>query len=143
MDKILTASVNSLLMQGVEARLYFTPFHLQKLLYLYYGRYITEHDRELEGFKFEAWSYGPVISSIYHEYKTYGSSDIKRMVSYGETCYRLRDESLFREVVRQDGRKSFLDLYKWVHRPDGAWARTIEGGRNKELTFDDIKREFT
>ena len=144
MEKILTARVNSLLIQGREAKLYFTPFQLQKLLYLYYGEHIKKHDQELKEFKFEAWPYGPVIGSIYHEYKTYGSSEIKTMIGYDDTFSRLEDESLFKEVIRKHGKKDFETLSKLVHKPKGAWAeafRRPEGQR--KLTFEDIKKEFT
>ena len=143
MNKMLTARVNSLLMQGSEVQLYFAPFQLQKMLYLYYGEYIVKHDDELKEFRFEAWTHGPVIKSIYHKYEVYGSSEIKKMIDYAGTFYRVVDESLFREVIRKHGKKDFRELLELVHKQDGAWAKAFRLTEEpRELKFEDIKNEF-
>lgn len=54
--------------------------HLQKLTYFAHGWYIAFNDQEqiqpLINEPFQAWEYGPVCSSIYHEFKGFGCNAI-------------------------------------------------------------------
>ncbi len=49
---------------------------LQKLLYFVNVRNIVENDVELFSEKMEKWKYGPVVPSVYHEYKRFGAFTI-------------------------------------------------------------------
>ena len=46
-----------------------TPMKLQKLMYFTYGRYAAQTGRQLFSENFQAWQYGPVLSSVYQEFK--------------------------------------------------------------------------
>ena len=50
---------------------------LQKLLYYAQSAFLTLQDKPLFSNDIVAWTHGPVIEEIYHEYKKYGSGDIK------------------------------------------------------------------
>jgi uncharacterized phage-associated protein len=50
---------------------------LQKLLYYAQGHYLAERHQPLFRDPIQAWSHGPVIPPIYHEYKRFGSSSIE------------------------------------------------------------------
>lgn len=50
---------------------------LQKLLYYCQGaHYVWDRERLITDDIFEAWDYGPVIRTIYHQYKKFGQNDI-------------------------------------------------------------------
>lgn len=49
---------------------------LQKLLYFAQGVSFCIHDEEMFEEQFEAWVHGPVIPSVYHQYKAYGFNPI-------------------------------------------------------------------
>jgi uncharacterized phage-associated protein len=49
---------------------------LQKLLFFAYGWYWVEKDQPLFNEKIQAWKYGPVIPSVYHKVKVYGTNPI-------------------------------------------------------------------
>ena len=55
-----------------------TPMKLQKLIYFAHGWHLAIIGEPLIDECVQAWSYGPVIDSIYHEFKEYGSGPIKR-----------------------------------------------------------------
>ncbi len=56
-----------------------TPLKLQKLLYFISGRYIAESDgAPLFAENFVAWQLGPVLTSVYFEFKGFGSERITR-----------------------------------------------------------------
>lgn len=65
------------------ARDYMSPKKLQKLLYYAYAWTITLQNEDTENLenklfdeKFEAWVHGPVIPSVYQEYRKYGYNNI-------------------------------------------------------------------
>ena len=53
-----------------------TPMKLQKLVYFAHGWYLALKDEELINEKIEAWRFGPVVRSLYHEFSYYGRNPI-------------------------------------------------------------------
>ena len=53
-----------------------TNLKLQKLLYYAEGFYLAIFNEPLFSEKIEAWTYGPVVPTIYHTYKDWGSKSI-------------------------------------------------------------------
>lgn len=53
-----------------------SPMKLQKLVYLAHGWSLGIMDTPLISDKVQAWKYGPVIESLYHEFKHHGSNAI-------------------------------------------------------------------
>jgi uncharacterized phage-associated protein len=49
---------------------------LQKLLYYAQGHYLAEYGRPLFTEQIQAWSHGPVVPTVYYEYKDSGSSNV-------------------------------------------------------------------
>ena len=56
------------------------PLKLQKLLYLAQGFSFAFYDEALFSEDIEAWVHGPVVPSVYHEYKSYKYNPI--MINY-------------------------------------------------------------
>jgi uncharacterized phage-associated protein len=50
---------------------------LQKLLYYAQGHYLGQRHKPLFRDPIQAWSHGPVVPDVYHEYKARGSSSIE------------------------------------------------------------------
>ena len=54
-----------------------TPLKIQKLVYIAHGWYLALYEKPLVHDEFaEAWEYGPVFPSIYHEFKHFGGEPI-------------------------------------------------------------------
>ena len=49
---------------------------LQKLLYYAQGFHLVIYGEPLFPETIEAWAHGPVVTSVYHQYKEYGSEPI-------------------------------------------------------------------
>lgn len=61
-----------------------THLKLQKLLYFSQGVSLAEFDKPLFNDNIEAWSYGPVIKSVYDEFKKFGREFISLNMSDNE-----------------------------------------------------------
>src|ERR1700722_6456220 len=53
-----------------------SPMQLQKLVYFAYGWYLAITGERLLDERVEAWQWGPVVPSLYSEFKRYGSCPI-------------------------------------------------------------------
>jgi uncharacterized phage-associated protein len=121
------------LKDGVEM----SPMKLQKLVFFAYGLYLAMKGKELFSERFEAWPWGPVISSLYHQLKSYGSRSIDQPVYdtdpvTGEKTMPVIDAGET-ELLQFLG--TFWDKYKGytafqlsnaTHLPGTPWAKTIE-----------------
>ena len=57
-----------------------TPLKMQKLVYIAHGWYLALYDEPLVDDECaEAWEYGPVFPSIYHEFKHFGGDPIAEL----------------------------------------------------------------
>jgi uncharacterized phage-associated protein len=59
-----------------------SPMKLIKLAYLSHGWHLALTDQPLLRENVEAWRYGPVVPSIYHEYKGFGNQAITRYATW-------------------------------------------------------------
>lgn len=75
MEKSL-AIANELIKRGIEHDSPPTQMKLQKLMYFAHGWHLALFDEPLVDELFQAWPYGPVIPSIYHEFKIFGTVGI-------------------------------------------------------------------
>jgi len=58
-----------------------TNLHLQKILYYLQAESLTRTGEPLFEGSIEKWRLGPVIPSVYHEYKEFGSQPIKEIAT--------------------------------------------------------------
>ena len=71
MEKSL-AVANGIIQLGLQHSLPPTQMKLQKLMYFAHGWHLALYDAPLVDEQFQAWAYGPVIPSVYHEFKSFG-----------------------------------------------------------------------
>ncbi len=72
------ALANTILDTSEELSRSIGPMKIQKLMYLMHGYYLAITGVPLVDEFFEAWQYGPVVPTIYHDFKQFGGSDIKK-----------------------------------------------------------------
>lgn len=124
---------NTFLKRGFEEKVKITPMKLQKLIYILYKHYLKETGNTLFLERFGAWQKGPVIPTVYSEFKQYRWHPI-------DDFSRENDGTV--KVVKLDTSPNFLrlfndvwDKYKDVdavklsqltHKSDGAWQKAIE-----------------
>lgn len=130
-----------------------SPMKLQKLVYYAHGWYAGNKGEELIDEYVEAWQYGPVIPSLYHEFKRFGNKPITEMA----TEFNGDDFVVVPSPSDDDDRK-FLDLvwkkYKgytgirlseMTHAIDSPWDqvwRDSHGIRGANIPFDLLRDHF-
>jgi uncharacterized phage-associated protein len=130
-----------------------TPMKLQKLVYYAHGWYAGQMGKPLINEAVEAWQYGPVIPSLYHEFKQFGASVITR-----KACEF--DGSKFQEVSLPEdpsirkfleniwgsyGRYTGITLSEMTHATGSPWDTTwneCQGMHGADISFDRIQQHF-
>ena len=115
---------------------YITNLKLQKLLYYVQAICLMAFNKKAFSSKILAWSYGPVVSEVYNQYKENHANGIKseksvKKISAG--LYRIIDE-----VVNSYGSMDATKLIDFTHEEE-PW---IETKNSEEINIDSIKRYF-
>ncbi len=102
---------------------------LQKLLYYAQGWFVRAHRRPLFDDRIRAWSHGPVVPAVYHEYKHFGSGDIELPAEDEFDWSDVDSEAtaVLIEVWNTYGRYSAWGLRNMTHR-EPPWQNHFEEG---------------
>jgi len=127
-----------------------TPMKLIKLVYISYAWSLAIYQNKLFNERIEAWRYGPVIPSIYHEFKRWGDSPIKQFSVNSE----LQTGGISYPVIRKDDfetyrivetvwkiykNKSGIDLSSITHEKGSPWNFAYDQGENNPMNDDKIE----
>lgn len=129
------------------------PMKLQKLVYYAHGWHAGYTGQPLINESVEAWPYGPVIPSLYHEFKQFGSGQIQRKATeFDGQGFRIveapEDPSIRRflqNVWNSYGQYSGITLSEFTHAADGPWwavRQSSAGMRSVDIPFDMIAGHF-
>ncbi len=77
-----------------------TPMKLQKLVYYAMGWFAGYTGKPLVDEAVEAWQYGPVFSSLYHEFKQFGSGPIDGKATEYDVTESAVVEAPTRQILR-------------------------------------------
>ena len=72
------AIANRFLAYGNENDHLLTPMQVLKLVYITHGWYLAGTGKPLIDEEVQAWKYGPVVPSLFHEFKEYGRGPVER-----------------------------------------------------------------
>lgn len=105
-----------------------TPMKLQKLMFFAQSWHIKETGYPLFDDFFSRWQYGPVIPSIYHEFKDFRD---KPITTYGMDVYcnsTMIDDrdtaswALIDDMIKEYGNYTASQLSWMTHQPGTAWS---------------------
>ena len=129
-------------------------YKLNKLVYFAYGYSLAILDKEIFGESIQAWRYGPVIPSIYHEFKRFGVDYIKEpAIHFSETNRKRtvpkvdpKDKktiNILETIYQKYGSCSKEDFKKMIHRKNSPWEICyLEGKDYVVIDKREIKRYF-
>lgn len=133
-----------------------TQLQLQKLVYFFWCKYMKKYDEYIFDEDFQAWTYGPVIDSLYQKFKHYKSDQIYvddrdklGMLSY---CRIEKSPdldkimSILDDVINEYGCCTASNLVKKTHVENGPWYKvynnSCEGEGRGEVISKELIREF-
>lgn len=114
---------------------YMTHLKLQKLLYYAQGCYLALRNKSLFKDKIFAWTYGPVVSTVYDKYKSFAGNAIPQQ---GAVNIDEDTESVLEEVYQTFGQFSALKLKDMTHS-ESPWLETKQGN---EIPVKKIQEYF-
>ncbi len=121
----VSAVANFFLKKGQEENITITPMKLLKLVYLGYAWHYWNTKNKLFDEEILAWRHGPVIASLYHEFKHYGQHPIKTLSKElifeeeGEDDYSAKE--IIPEDIDDDIAKSALNFVWNRYKGYSSW----------------------
>lgn len=122
-----------ILKRAKEQNIEISNMSLQKLLFIANGLYLAKNGVPLIQEPIEVWPYGPVIKSVYQEFKTYGNAAIKQIpLSYSMNQHKELDKTaddVVEFALEVAKNLNAIQLSNWTHLPESPWT---EAKRNNE-----------
>lgn len=126
--------IKNAIYEGVEM----TPMKVLKLVYIAHGWHLGLMGKELITDQVEAWKYGPVIPSVYQEFKRFGNTDINGL-SFRSTLEKEEYNNLESKKVNifldrvWEVYKSYsgLELSELTHKQGTPWYEIWEQNGGK------------
>lgn len=135
---------NTILMLSFKENILITPMKLQKLMYFIYKEYLQDTGNKLFSESFEKWQYGPVLPSIYYEFKSFGSGFITKFArdAKGEVeVISIDSETYISKIIKRVWNKCknyrAYELSELTHQKGSAWDKA----EDFILKDEDIKNE--
>ena len=120
-----------------------TNMRLNKMLYFAQGHYFARTGNPLFNDDFEAWDYGPVVSSIYQQYRSYGKEPIFDIdADYSIESFNSDELDVLLDVAREYDKYSTSELVNKTHTDGSPWAECIKS-KTQEITKNQIKDYFS
>lgn len=104
------------------------PMKIQKLVYLAHGWSLALRGKPLVRQSVEAWPYGPVIPSLYEEFREFRATPITRSAKASEVISDHDDIGFLQSVWNTYRQYTAIQLSALTHEPGSAWDITM---RNK------------
>ncbi len=115
---------------------------LQKLVYYAQGFCVAMRDEPLFGEEIEAWDNGPVVRTLYGDYKHWGWRAIDPPANFDPGMYRPEDRELLDAILATYGQLSAGRLRDMTHA-EPPWREAYgTGNRNEAITIDALRRSF-
>jgi uncharacterized phage-associated protein len=121
---------NFFLTMGDRESVPITPLKLQKLVYFAHGWYLGLTGESLLAEPVQAWKYGPVVPTLYHEFKEFGNNPIKRRThDFQPTDLSLPEmlaaKGLLERVWAVYSKYTAVQLSALSHETNGPWHQTV------------------
>ncbi|MGV0327322.1 Panacea domain-containing protein [Corynebacterium confusum] len=106
---------------------------LQKILYFVAAEYQKTTSQSLFSERFETWQYGPVLRSVYSEFRPFSRDYITRFAKDAENKSRMINEGAdpalqgaLDSVWAATKGRSAVDLSRITHVEDSAWDKSFQ-----------------
>lgn len=117
---------------------YISNLKLQKLLYYAQGCFLAVTDQPLFNDAIVAWQHGPVVESVYHQYKKNGAEGIPFDEDFDFSDFTDDENDLLTQVYNIFGQYSAWKLRNMTHN-ETPWQETAQ---NAVIPIEKIKEYF-
>lgn len=140
---------NNILMRAYKEKIKVTPMKLQKLLYYLCVMYVQETNIFPILERFEVWKYGPVLPSIYAEFKPFGSRPINGFALNSKGKAMIVDED-FNPILKKcidciwNKYKNYdaIELAKRTHLKGSGWYSAFQ--KHEEIiSMEEMRNDTT
>ena len=129
---------------------------LQKILYFIQRAFLVVFDIPCFTDDIEAWEYGPVVTSVYQEFKVYGSNCIPRITTYrfinfeklsvetknfDDGIFADKDKILVKNIIEIYKDISPVAMIKLTHN-QSPWIEAFKSGTNMIISNIAIKKSY-
>lgn len=128
-----TMIANNILSRAFAEKAYMSPMKLQKILYFVASEYHKATKRPLLEEPFSTWAYGPVVYSVYDEFRSFSKDNIKRYARDARGNVFVIDENQDIELKVAldrvwDKAKNIgaVKLSEITHLQDSAWDKAFQ-----------------
>ena len=141
-----TAIANELLDRAAESRSSLTQINIQKLVYFAHGWHFAWKGEPLIFDSIEAWQYGPVVRSLYNQFKRFGSEKItEKAVEFtfdasgravlmpsclDDSVSAQYAKSVVATIWKNYGRLKPFELVEITHAPGSPWDTARKAGQS-------------
>ena len=117
---------------------------VQRLVYLAQMIHLGEGQRPFFPEQFEAWDYGPIIPSLYHELKMFGSDPVEAYAPLGRMNPETETQNFIMDYLDDLGSKKRPgQLVALTHWKNGAWAKNYKKDtKGLVIPTSDIRQEY-
>lgn len=147
------AVANYFLDLGDRNNIEISPMKIQKLVYYAHGWNLGFTGEPLINEQVECWRYGPVIDTLFHAFKQYGSNRItdlarsNRRESLEAFIPRVDEDDLpattmISAVWKGYGKISAIKLSNMTHEAGGPWHRVYTENERNPMKGTDIPLEY-
>lgn len=144
-----TVLSNNILIRAKKEKIPVTPMKLQKLLYYVCVKYIKETGENPISEHFEVWQYGPVVATVYTEFKPFGAKNITKLYRNVEGEVNIINEELapilkncLDSVWGKFKYYSGIELSKLTQQRGSGWYAAFQAGRNA-ISTEEMRNDTT
>ena len=114
---------------------------LQKLCYYAQGLCTAMRGTPLFSDRIVAWDHGPVVASLYHEYKPFGANPIPAAKDFDESKIDKADRLALDDVIEYYGQYSAWKLRNMTHE-EAPWANAYKKASGSEIPLQSMVEFF-
>lgn len=116
---------------------------MQKMLYYAQGWHLAHFNTPLFDDEIEAWKHGPVVRSVYNEFKKYGKDAISfnELDSFNQNVINIDEQEFITFVFKRLSRFSAWELREQTHKEPPYKDNFVET-MNNNIPKSEIKKYF-
>ncbi len=121
-----------------------TNLKVNKLVYFAQAWSLVRLGRKLFDEDILAWTYGPVVQSVYSTFKPCGKNNIEHVYGdYSADAFSSEELELLMDVALQYGQYTATTLVNITHKSGSPWAKVYKEHENNIISIDSMKEYFS